>query len=111
MQSVWDIASVTACVIAPAHPFCMCFVYRRPLFKSSGLLSHKVGRGAAAFDWRAKLPSTSEGSNVGEAGDSAESSGDPELCRQSLFIEPVQWMGEEILVIEGKVSYTQASVS
>ena len=52
-----------------------------------------MGRGEAAFDWRSHLPT---GGGLDEK--------DESFCEQSLFIEPVQWMGEDVLAIEGKVS-------
>ena len=62
------------------------------MFRSSGIMTHRVGQGEAAFDWRSKV----HGSK------SVEQSEDI-LCTQSLFIEPVRWMAESINQLDGKV--------
>jgi len=72
-----------------------CKKCRRPLFKSTSRLSHKVGRGEVAFDWRSSLPSN---------GMSDQDDGSESVCEQSLFIEPVKWMGEDVLALEGKIA-------
>lgn len=69
-----------------------CRKCRQPLFRSSGIMTHTVGQGEAAFDWRSKVHSSK----------SVEQSED-RLCAQSLFIEPVQWMAESINQLDGKI--------
>ena len=54
------------------------------------------GIGDAAFDWRAA-----------EARDRTEAADERKHCVQSLFIEPVEWMQNDISQIEGKVVLLQ----
>jgi hypothetical protein len=63
--------------------------FRRPLFRQSAVLPHRTGMGEAAFTWRVRQAGT----------------GDEEAttCKQQIFVEPVEWMQEDILQIEGKV--------
>ena len=63
-------------------------MFRRPLFRESAVLPHTVGKGEAAFDWRAQKVED-------EAGDT--------VCEQQIFIEPVAWMQDYVLQLEGKV--------
>ena len=67
-------------------------IYRRPLFRRSNVLPHDEGLGTAAFDWRAA-----------QLAEEARGGEETKSCTQSLFIEPVQWMEQDILQIEGKV--------
>jgi len=62
------------------------------LFRKSGCISHTVGEGEAAFDWRGK---TSTSPNIRSE----------DVCDRSLFIEPVKWMADTIQVQEGKVEW------
>ncbi|XP_069121339.1 dual specificity protein phosphatase 12-like [Argopecten irradians] len=73
-----------------------CRKCRQPLFKKSGLISHNVGEGEAAFDWRSRIPA-----NQREAMEGVENT---TPCKQSLFIEPVRWMAESISEPLGKLS-------
>lgn len=73
-----------------------CKKCRQALFKRSGFITHNVGDGEAAFDWRSKL-SSNQKSETG-VGDTSTT------CNQSIFIEPVQWMSEAILEPVGKLS-------
>ena len=52
------------------------------------MLSHCIGVGSRAFHKHALVPA------VGETDD---------VCTQSLFIGPVEWMKDEILALNGKV--------
>lgn len=68
------------------------------LFAVSNILKHNAGEGEAAFDWRSKVPANQRAAaGVNQKSESLE-------CEQSLFIEPVRWMGESIKDMEGKVS-------
>lgn len=69
-------------------------LFRRPLFRSSGVLPHSQGAGDAAFDWRNQQGARGKNNLIGQE----------ELCQRSLFIEPVDWMRNDILAMEGKVS-------
>ena len=64
------------------------------MFKKSSLLPHVKGIGDAAFDWRAT-----------QARDRTEAAHEKKHCEQSLFIEPVEWMQNDISQIEGKVVF------
>ena len=55
-------------------------------------MTHTVGQGAAAFDWRRKI---AHSKSVDQSED--------RLCTQSLFIEPVRWMAKSINQLDGKV--------
>ena len=68
------------------------FIYRQALFRNSGVMTHTVGQGEAAFDWRSKIP-----------GSKTVKQSDDYLCTQSLFIEPVKWMAGSINQLNGKV--------
>ena len=46
------------------------------------------GQGQDAFTWRNKVQEVTQ----------------TQTCRQSLFIEPVQWMEKDVLLMAGKVS-------
>ena len=61
---------------------------RRPLFTQSSVLTHMEGQGQDAFTWRNKVQEVTQ----------------TQTCRQSLFIEPVQWMEKDVLLMAGKVS-------
>ncbi|XP_074655411.1 dual specificity protein phosphatase 12-like [Tubulanus polymorphus] len=74
-----------------------CRKCRRPLFRATGIQSHEVGQGDAAFDWRAHYLKQKPNQAAAAAGTS-------DACNQSLFIEPVQWMSEAIMVLEGKLA-------
>ena len=67
-------------------------IHRQALFRSSGIMTHTIGQGEAAFDWRSKVPGSK----------SVEQCEDRQ-CAQSLFIEPVRWMAESINQLDGKV--------
>ena len=66
--------------------------FRLALFRSSGILTHTVGQGEAAFDWRSKIH-----------GSKTALQSEDTVCRQSLFIEPVRWMADSINQLDGKV--------
>lgn len=72
-----------------------CKKCRRPLFKSSNALPHGPGKGDAAFDWRAKLQSTSESEQSSES--------NSESCTKTINIEPMKWMESSILTLSGKI--------
>ncbi|XP_033732620.1 dual specificity protein phosphatase 12-like [Pecten maximus] len=78
-----------------------CKKCRQALFKKSGLITHYVGEGEAAFDWRSRIPASRK-----EAVESGEST---TTCRQSLFIEPVRWMADSISEPLGKLSCPKCS--
>ncbi|XP_064617018.1 dual specificity protein phosphatase 12-like [Liolophura sinensis] len=76
-----------------ASSFFKCRKCRRPLFRRSGILPHSQGAGDAAFDWRSQQSARGKHSLIGQE----------ELCQRSLFIEPVEWMRNDILAMEGKI--------
>ena len=67
-----------------------CKKCRKSLFDKEALLPHVVGMGTAAFDWRAHRVRRKEHT---------------ETCEMSLFTEPLNWMSEAILSMDGKVRH------
>ena len=74
----------------------MLIICRRPLFREEVIISHSTGRGQQAFQWR----NSSAGMNYEL--DRIQSD-DAIQCTGRLFIEPIQWMGQSISTVEGKV--------
>ncbi|XP_071111624.1 dual specificity protein phosphatase 12-like [Haliotis cracherodii] len=72
-----------------------CRKCRTSLFRKSVLLSHAIGEGESAFDWRGK-----QSANQRTDEDKAKSE---MICKKSLFIEPVKWMAGTVENIEGKL--------
>lgn len=91
-----------------------CRKCRRPLARSSSLLPHPPGRGKAfgcnslvlnrsldAIKCRGKF----KGGRIGGGVSIADRDGNSEeACQEGLFFEPVEWMRDQILFLEGQLS-------
>ena len=60
-------------------------------------MTHKVGQGETAFDWRCKIPEYQRPADC-DTTDTTQVD-----CVKSFFLQPVQWMAESIKQMEGKV--------
>ncbi|XP_029651563.2 dual specificity protein phosphatase 12 [Octopus sinensis] len=71
-----------------------CKKCRHPLFRESSLLSHTTGDWERSFDWNSKL------SNLRKS----DSEKNKVTCKESLFVEPVQWMADVVTNQSGKLT-------
>ena len=65
--------------------------FRLILFDSSALNQHVRGEGESAFYWCSKVVTNQQQAATGD------------ICNQSLFVEPIEWMKCQIENVEGKV--------
>ena len=71
--------------------------FRRPLFREGVIMRHPQGRGREAFTWQG----TTVRESYEEGTEGMEEGSTP--CTGTLFTEPVKWMEQSIVAVEGKV--------
>jgi len=81
-----------------------CRKCRRPLARNSSLLPHTPGRGRAFGTNSHVLNRSLEAIKKRGKGGEGETENSDEVCQEGLFFEPIEWMREQILFLEGQLT-------